>query len=102
MATKKTDKETEKKTGRRGFLRAAAVGVAGVALTSGKASAAGTKAQEPVKAAPQGMQLSAAEQVKDVKLKDAAKLLKDIDKNVEIQWIKGKAPATRRVIQMYG
>jgi ferric-dicitrate binding protein FerR (iron transport regulator) len=102
MASKKSEKDTEKKTGRRGFLRAAAVGVAGVALTGSQAGAAG-KTEQMKPAAPRGAQaLTAAEQAKDVKLQDAARLLRDIDNNIEIKWVKGKAPAARRVIQMYG
>lgn len=104
MANKKKEntKIDATKESRRVFLRAAAVGVAGVALTASKASATSTVAPAPK--APARAMLSQAEQLKDTKALNAAKIIKELDgAHVEIQWVKGKAPAgLRRVIQMYG
>jgi hypothetical protein len=97
---------------RRDFLRAAAAtGVGGAAaLAAGTASAAGPKpTKRPVaevkdykaRLTTTQLALTNEELSKDVKLKVAEALLKDLD-NIEIQWVQGDIPAARRIIQIKG
>lgn len=91
-------------TGRRAFLRAAVAGVAGAAALTAVGEAV---AREPAKGkvAPRPVQaeLSEADRVKDAKRVQVESLLRELGaQDVEIQWVKGNVPGTRRIIQLKG
>ncbi len=111
-----TPVENTEDAGRRGFLLAAVAGVAGVAaLAAGEAVAApGEPVQAPTRKgrptpadarpvpAANAANLTAEEQAKDRKRAQAEALLRELGEDVEIQWVKGKVPGARKVIQMNG
>src|SRR5258706_10190893 len=104
------ENETEDAS-RRGFIRAAVTaGVASVAgLTLGEAAVADDEAPKERKIAQSqgalkisGPPVTAEEKSKDQKRLQAEALLKQLGGDIQIQWVKGRLPAARRIIQMEG
>ncbi len=95
--------ETAEDASRRGFLQKVVAGAAGL-VAGGEALATEIK-QQPINAAAlkiSGPPVTAEEKQKDQKRLQAERLIQELGGNVEIQWVKGKIPAVRRVIQMEG
>lgn len=93
-------------TGRRAFLRAAVAGVAGAAALTAVGEAVAREPAKgkvaPRKAAVQA-ELTEAERAKDAKRVQVESLLRELGaQGVEIQWVKGNVPGTRRIIQLKG
>ena len=86
---------------RRAFLRTAAAGAAGVAAVVTLGAEMGTASAEAPKE-PAKAKLTAAEQAKEDKRVKAEALLKEINADVEVQWVKAKTPNIRKVIQLEG
>lgn len=95
--------ETPEEASRRGFLQKVVAGAAGL-VAGGEALAAEIK-QQPVNTAAlkiSGPPSTPEEHAKDQKRLQAERLIQELGGNVQIQWVKGKLPAVRRVIQMEG